>query len=64
MCFFLVSNDWHKKFDPKMRSGPYNAKIRVFRPLKIALFSMAEKHEFWHYKDHFSLLDQTFYAND
>ena len=53
MCFFLVSNHWHEKFDPKVKSGPYNAKIRVFRPLKIALFSMVEKQEFWDYKDHF-----------
>ena len=39
-------NDWHKKFDPKINNGLYNAKIRLFRPFKIALFSMAKKHEF------------------
>ena len=63
MCFFLVSNNWHKKFDPKMNNNPYNTKLRVFQPFKIALFSMAEKHEFWHYKNNYSFLDKFFYAN-
>ena len=62
--FFLVSDHWHEKFDPKVKSGPYNAKIRVFRPLKIVLFSMAEKHVFWHFTEHYSLLNRTFDPNN
>ena len=64
MCFFLVSNYWDESFDPKINGGLQISKFYDFWTQKTWLFSVAEKHVFWHFTDRHSLLDQTFYPNN